>query len=938
MPDVFNLWNISYIEQMWAQYLQNPSLVSSDWRLLFAQLEPALSQGFKAIAPVIEQTLKKYAGLQSLIQALRSEGHLAAKTNPLSPYYSAEAAERTGLLVSAEAPPQLTPTFYGLEAQDLSAPYTLIASPLMPEGATIGDTIKLLEETYTGTTGAEIMVSDPVERQWLIQSMESGKRPASDSRSRKRIMQLLTRAETLERFLHQRFVGQKRFSLEGGETLIPVLDGLIRHASSMGVKELVLGMPHRGRVNVLTYLGKPLPELFAEFAGQHTTGEGAQGDVKYHKGFSSDISTEDGTIHVTLLPNPSHLEIVSGVVEGATRAKQDRLGAQGQNKVVPVILHGDASFPGQGVVAEIFNMSQTKGFTTGGSLHIVVNNQVGFTTDAADSRSARYATDVAKMIGAPVWHVNTDDPEAAIRAIEKALEYRMQFKKDAIVELVCFRKLGHNEADEPSMTQPQMYKAIAKHPGTRALYAQMLEKAGVIAQDQAEALIKEFKEVLQRGGLLQPANAGQQSAADQTKEMGESTIAQPKPANKSSFAAFTNGKWTDYARTAVAKPVLKQLGTALTNLPAGFELHPKLEKMLSERKKMAEGAVSLDWGMAKMMAYASLLIEGYGVRLEGQDSERGTFSDLHAILHNQSGEGVHSPLEGIVKEVGAKKLEIINSVLSELSALAFEYGYSITEPNHLVIWEAQFGDFANGAQIVIDQFITAAEAKWNKQSGIVLCLPHGYEGQGAEHSSARLERFLQLSAQNNIQVCVPSTPAQMFHLLRRQMLRKMRKPLVCLTPKSLLRHKASTSSLEELATGCFHPVLGDNGCCPEKVERVILCSGKVYYDLAQARDEAGLTNVAILRLEQLYPFPEEALITELSRFENATEFVLAQEEPENQGSYYYVERRLRKLMPGLELIYAGREESAAPACGHLPQHKKEQGELVRNALVNKTIN
>ena len=916
MPDICNLSNISFIDKMWEQYRQDPSLVSSDWRTFFAQLEPTTLEALQSESIVTAQSLKQHSALQNLIHALRTEGHLAAQTNPLTPYVekTGNNSENAGLL------PQLTPAYHGLEVQDMAQPFTQVDSSNMSCSATVGDTIKMLEKVYTGSIGAEIMVQNQSERQWLLRRMEGGTRPVADSQTQTqtRILQLLTRAETLERFLHQRFVGQKRFSLEGGETLIPMLDALIRHAASLGVKEIVLGMPHRGRVNVLTYMGKPLPELYAEFAGQHVAGEGVAGDVKYHKGFSCQFGTKGGTIDLSLLPNPSHLEIVSPVVQGSARARQDSRGALGQNEVVPVILHGDASFPGQGVVAEIFNMSQTKGFTTGGSLHIVVNNQVGFTTDAVDSRSAHYATDIAKMIDAPVWHVNADDPEAAVAVIELALDYRMEFKKDAVVELVCYRKLGHNEADEPSMTQPLMYKAIAKHPGTRALYAQMLEKAGVIAHGQAEEYIKDYKEVLQRGGLVQPVDAGEQSQAE--------------PANISSFAAFENGKWTDYTRTAVAESVLKQLGTILTSLPAGFELHPRLEKMFSERKKMAQGEVFLDWGMAKMMAYASLLLEGYGVRLEGQDSERGTFSDLHAILHNQAAENVHCPLEGIAKEGGRKMVDIINSVLSELSALAFEYGYSITEPNHLVIWEAQFGDFANGAQVVIDQFIAAAEAKWNKLSGIVLCLPHGYEGQGAEHSSARLERFLQLAAQDNIQVCVPSTPAQMFHLLRRQMLRKMRKPLICLTPKSLLRHKSSTSSLEELATGCFHHVLGDNGCCPEKVERVILCSGKVYFDLAQAREEAGLTNIAILRLEQLYPFPEEALITELSRFENAREFIFAQEEPENQGSYYYVERQLRRLMPGLLLTYAGREASAAPACGHLPQHQKEQNELVQEAL------
>lgn len=925
-PSFFHLSNIGFIDGMYELFIKDPSLVSQQWREIFAGLaEPDLDEKLIKIGtpPQVVLAIMKREAVTKLVTAFRTEGEKSAKVNPLLPYFVSNADPTS--VVSTTQSSVLSPEFYGLDEEDLDEPFTL-ASPNMPERATVRDTITFLERVYTGSIGFEIMHCP--ERDWLLQRLETEAPLAASTRTvQHRILRLLTAAETLERYLQTRYVGQKRFSLEGGETLIPMLDYLINCASGSGVQEIVIAMAHRGRLNVLVnILGKPLQQLFDEFEGKHAESQGVlSGDVKYHKGYCADIKTKESLIHLSLAYNPSHLEIVSAVVEGSARARQERRGDRQRDQVVPLLIHGDASFSGQGVVMETLNMSQTRGHTTGGTIHLIINNQIGFTTsNPSDSRSTRYCTDVAKMIDAPVFHVNGDDPEAALWVTRLALDYRMRFHKDVVIDLICFRKMGHNEIDEPAVTQPRMYTAIAQHPGTRQLYAEKLNRAGIVNSAESEAMIHQYKEVLGScGSMLLPAESSE----------AQSPSTDSNQASPSRFSRFSHGKWSDYARTALPVALLKQLGGVLTSLPTNFQLHPRLEKMFSERKRMAEGDAPLDWGMAEMLAYATLLRDGYGVRLSGQDSGRGTFSHRHAVYHSLSDSGeetVHSPLETLAN--GRRKFVVIDSLLSEVAALAFEYGYASTEPDDLVVWEAQFGDFANGAQVVIDQFISSAEAKWGRLSGLVMLLPHGYEGQGPEHSSARLERYLQLCAQENIQVCVPSTPAQMYHLLRRQMLRQYRKPLIVLTPKSLLRHKSAVSEIGELASGCFQPVIGDNTVCPEKVTRVIIASGKVYYELEQARREAGQSHVAIIRLEQLYPFPEEQLLIELGRFENMMELVLAQEEPENQGSYLFVERHLRRLFPGREILYAGREASAAPACGHMSEHVAEQKMLVDRAI------
>jgi 2-oxoglutarate dehydrogenase E1 component len=699
------------------------------------------------------------------------------------------------------------------------------------------------------------------------------------------------------------------------------MDEVVNHAGESGVQEIVVGMAHRVRLNMLVnIMGKMPGDLFAEFEGHHAEGL-TDGDVKYHNGFSSDLSTRGGPVHLSLAFNPSHLEIVNPVVEGSVRARQERRGADGYKQVLPVLVHGDAAFAGQGVVMETLNLAETRGYGTGGTLHLVINNQIGFTTsDPRDTRSTIYCTDVSKMIEAPVFHVNGDDPEAVVFATRLALDFRTQFGKDVVVDIVCFRKLGHNEQDTPSLTQPLMYKTIGAHPGTRKLYADKLTAQGVLKDGDGDQLVKDYRQYMEDG-----------------RRTIEPVLTDYKSKYAIDWSSYLNAKWTDQADTAVPITELKRIGEKLTMVPEGFAPHSLVTKLLNDRRAMARGEMNLDWGMGEHLAFATLVASGYAVRITGQDSGRGTFTHRHAVLHDQNRErwddGTYIPLQHVAD--GQAPFTVIDSVLSEEAVLGFEYGYSCADPRTLTIWEAQFGDFVNGAQVVIDQFIVSGEAKWGRQSGLTMMLPHGYEGQGPEHSSARIERFLQLCADNNIQVVQPTSAAQIFHLLRRQMIRQFRKPLVILTPKSLLRNKDAGSPLTDLANGRFRPIIAevDEAINPASVKRVLVCSGKVYYDLVNGRRERKDNSVAIIRVEQLYPFAHKTFETELRKYSKATEVVWVQDEPQNQGPWFYVQHHLyQNMSSGQKLGYAGRAASASPAVGYLAKHLEQQKALVEQAF------
>jgi 2-oxoglutarate dehydrogenase E1 component len=750
---------------------------------------------------------------------------------------------------------------------------------------------------------------------------EFERRAATDLLSREErlwILDQLTSAEGIERYLHTRYVGQKRFSLEGGESLIPMLDDLIQQGGASGVREIVIGMAHRGRINVLVnVLGKAPEELFEEFEGNYDLEElKGSGDVKYHKGFSADMKTPGGNVHIALAFNPSHLEIVNPVVEGSVRARQQRRGDSDRQEVLPVLVHGDAAFAGQGVVTETFQMSQTNGFRTGGTIHIVVNNQIGFTTSRpSDARSTDYCSDVAKMIEAPVFHVNGDDPEAAVGVMRLALGYRQRFKKDVVIDLVCYRRHGHNEADEPSATQPIMYGAIKKHETTRQLYANKLVDLQLISRSDAARMQDAYRDRLDRGEPVPRSTLGMIG--------NEYTV---------DWSRYSNASWDESVDTSISATAVERLGSIVSTVPDEMALHGRVQRIMDERRRMAAGDIDMDWGYAETMAYASLIDDGYDCRLVGQDSGRGTFFHRHAVLHNQLNNREYAPLETVSERPDA--FRVIDSLLSEEAVLGFEYGYATTEPDTLTIWEGQFGDFANGAQVVIDQFISSGEAKWGRMCGLTMFLPHGYEGQGPEHSSARLERFLQLCAEHNIQVCVPSTPAQMFHLLRRQMVRPYRKPLVIMTPKSLLRHKMAVSPLDSLSTGGFELLLPEvEGIRPEKTRRLVFCSGKVYYDLLEARQVRGLQDVAVIRIEQLYPFPIDQYASLLAEYGHVEQVVWCQEEPQNQGAWYQIRHRLQEPLNAQQnLYYAGRVSAAAPASGIYKVHLQQQQALVEAAL------
>ncbi len=927
--------NAPYVEEMYEAYLDNPGSVPDNWRAYFDALQhvPAVD-GTEARdvahAPVIESfaqrakanafankassadlaVARKQVHVQSLIAAYRFLGNRWAELDPL------KRADRPKI-------PELDPAFYDLTESDMDISFSAANSYFGGETMTLRQIVQALRETYCGSIGSEFMHgSDPGEKRWWQERLEKARgKPSFTAEEKKHILDRLTAAEGLERYLHTKYVGQKRFSLEGGESFIAAMDELIQRGGERGVQEIVIGMAHRGRLNVLVNtLGKMPADLFAEF--EHKAAEDLPaGDVKYHQGFSSDVSTPGGPVHLSLAFNPSHLEIVNPVVEGSVRARQDRRGDSVGTQVLPVLVHGDAAFGGQGVVQETLAMAQTRGYRTGGTVHIVINNQIGFTTsDPRDLRSTWYCSDVVKMIEAPVLHVNGDDPEAVVWATQLCMDYRAEFKKDVVLDIVCFRKLGHNEQDTPALTQPLMYKKIGAHPGTRKVYGDKLVAQGVLPAEGPDAMVKTYR-----------------AAMDEGRHTVDPVLTNFKSKFATDWSPFLGKKWTDSCDTAIPATEWKRLAEKLTTLPKDFTPHNLVAKLYADRAAMGRGEVNVDWGMGESMAFASLVASGYPVRLSGEDSGRGTFTHRHAVLHDQNranwDTGTYIPLQNVAE--GQAPFTVIDSILSEEAVLGFEYGYAAAEPNTLTIWEAQFGDFVNGAQVVIDQFIASGEVKWGRANGLTMMLPHGYEGQGPEHSSARLERFMQLAADNNMQIVQPTTAAQIFHVLRRQMLRMFRKPLVIMTPKSLLRAKDATSPLSDFTKGEFKTVIGEQNAeiVADKVKRVVVCSGKVYYDLVRKRDEKKATDVAVIRVEQLYPFPHKAFAAELKKYPGATDIVWCQDEPQNQGAWFFVQHYVHEnMLEGQKLGYAGRPASASPACGYAHLHQEQQKALLDQAF------
>jgi 2-oxoglutarate dehydrogenase E1 component len=926
--------NDAYVEALYERYLEQPESVDPRWRDYFASLaagaqdvphgplieelarrartsrSTSIATANAAPAPAVraEAAAAKQGAVSRMIQIYANRGHLIADIDPL------------GLMVRP-VPKVLGLDYLGLSDADLDTVFlTGSRNEAIKPRLTLREILAQLRHIYCGTIGAEFAhVSDETERLWLQDRFQVGRMQTHlGPQQRKDILWHLTMAEGLERYLATRYPAQKRFSLEGGDSLIPLLEEVIQCGGQHGVEDLVTGMAHRGRLNVLVnVLGKSPEALFSEFEGKYDLKAlRGSGDVKYHKGFSCDVRTPAGNVHVALAFNPSHLEVVNPVVEGSVRARQERRGDERGDKVMPVLIHGDSAFAGQGVIQETLQMSQARAFYTGGTIHLIINNQVGFTTsDPRDTRSTLYCSDVAKMIEAPILHVNGDDVEAVVFAARFAVDYRMKFHKDVVIDLVCYRRLGHNEADEPAATQPVMYAAIRKRPTTRQLYAEKLVREDVIAPTEAEAMVEQY-----RRGL------------DEGKPQAKNVVGLVGNKYTVDWSRFHDVDWSEEVATGVKPALLRDLATKATTYPDGFTLHRQVQRIVDDRRKMAAGQLMLDWGFAETLAYASLLDEGFEIRLTGQDSARGTFFHRHAVGHDQATGATYVPLKHI--KPGQPRFRVTDSLLSEEAVLGFEYGYSTTDPNCLVIWEGQFGDFVNGAQVIIDQFISSGETKWGRVCGLTLFLPHGYEGQGPEHSSARLERFLQLCAENNMSVCVPSTPAQMFHMLRRQMVRSFRKPLIVMTPKSLLRHKLSVSAFDDLTHGSFHDVIGEVDDLPANtVDRVVFCSGKVYFDLLEQRRTAEVRNVAIVRIEQLYPFPAEDYGIALARYPNAREIVWCQEEPQNQGAWYQVRHRLQEPLKGnQELLYSGRRPAAAPATGIAQLHAMEQRGLVTAAL------
>lgn len=888
-----------WIEAQYLIWRESPDRVTPSFRAFFSGFElgeeaAAGLPGKECLAP--ELALKQ-SSVQSLIHRYRDIGHLLACTDPLSP------CKINHPLLDLEA--------FNLDESDLDRIFH--TRRFMKESATLREIVAVMRETYCRSIGVEFMhIQEPAERQWLMDRMEPIRNRLEFTEEEKlAILRKLKEAALFEGFLHRKFPGQTRFSLEGGETLIPLLDSAVSQAAYLGVTDLILGMPHRGRLNVLaTVFRKPLENIFAEFADNVEHGVVGEGDVKYHKGFSLDVPLPDGKhIHLTMAANPSHLEAIDPVVEGKSRARQDRYGDGGEKRVLPVLIHGDAAFAGQGVVAETFNLSQLGGYRTGGTVHIVLNNQIGFTTLPADARSTRYATDMAKMVMAPIFHVHGEDPEAAVHVMRLALEYRQAFAADVVVELICYRRYGHNEGDEPYFTQPQMYEKIKDRPQVADIYARTLMEQGV-----AEERIREMNgEITAR---LEKA-AGKEAAVADAGFKGEWGKVQRE---------YTSMK----VETGVGKVTLLELAERLARVPPGFTPHPKVAAVMGKRREAVVKGEGIDWGNGEALTFATLLREGFSIRLSGQDVRRGTFSQRHCALFDLTTEEAYFPLDTTVSN-GAF-FRAYDSMLSENAVLGFEYGYSIESPDTLSIWEAQYGDFANGAQVVIDQFVASGETKWDRVSGLTLLLPHGYEGQGAEHSSARIERFLELCGDNNMQVAYPSTPAQYFHLLRRQIRQPFRKPLVVFTPKSLLRHPSCVSSLEELTSGWFREILpsGEN---PEKVHAVLICSGKIYYELMERKERDGLADTAIIRIEQFYPLRTDLLRETISRYKNAGSYIWVQEEPRNMGAWSFIRPHLTDIL-GKEPGCVGRREEAAPAVGSHRVHKQEQEKILIDAFQN----
>ena len=919
--------NMPFVEEMYENYINNPASVPDNWRSYFDSLQNLPGDGPDvAHSPIIASFAERAKeGASRAAVSTVSDGRQIKVLQMITAYrFLGNRWAQLDPLKRAERPQiaELEPSFYGFTEADFGEVFSTGSFVFPGERGTLREILEALRQTYCGSIGAEYMyMSDIGQKRWIQARIEPLRSmPKYQPDQQKRFLERVTAAETMERYLHTRYVGQKRFSLEGGESTIVAMDELVRVAGGLGVQEIVIGMAHRGRLNVLVnILGKSPQQLFSEFEGKHAEDLSA-GDVKYHMGFSSDVATPGGPVHLTLAFNPSHLEIINPVVEGSVYARQQRRGDENGAEVLPVLLHGDAAVAGQGVNQEMLNFSQTRGYGTGGTVHLVVNNQIGFTTsDPRDYRSSLYCTDIFKMIEAPIFHVNGDDPEAVAFITKLAMEFRQEYKKDVVIDLICFRKLGHNEQDEPMVTQPLMYKKIQAHPGTRKVYADKLVSQGVIGDDAPEQMIKDYRAALDEGRLIDHpvlTNHQRKFAVDWTPLLGH--------------------EYTDNCDTKVPVTEIERLSKSVTSVPENFTLHSRVSKIIEDRKAMGEGRLPLDWGMGETLAYATLLVEGYAVRISGEDCGRGTFFHRHAVLHDQNREkwdaGNYTPLQHIQEKQAP--FVVIDSVLSEEAVLAFEYGYSTAEPNELVIWEAQFGDFANGAQVVIDQFIASGEAKWGRGCGLVMLLPHGYEGQGPEHSSARLERYMQLCAEHNWQVCVPSTPAQVFHLLRRQMLRMFRKPLIVMSPKSLLRHKEATSSLDDLSKGTFQTVIPEVAeLDPKKVTRVVVCAGKIFYELLATRREHKIENVAILRLEQLYPFPNEVFAAEMKKYPKAKELVWVQEEPQNQGAWYASRHHFADhASEGQKLEVVARPASASPAVGYYTKHNAQQKIVIESAL------
>lgn len=924
--------NASYVEQLYDQFLKEPEAVPQEWRTYFQNL-PRISdspqsdishlevqQYFKELgktsrfkplltndAVVNSEHSNKQVQVLHLISSYRVRGHQKANLDPLH-------------LMRREQVPDLQLDFHGLSPVDHSTVYQTGSLFIKKDKAPLREIIDILEQIYCGSIGYEFMhIVDLAEKQWIEKRIESNHGiPDFPNEVKRHLLERLSAAEGLEKHLDSKYPGTKRFGLEGGESLVPLVDELIQRSGSYGAKEIVLGMAHRGRLNLLVNtLGKNPEDLFSEFEGRATYK--SSGDVKYHQGFSSNIMTPGGEVHLAMAFNPSHLEIVSPVVEGSVRARQDRREDKLGNKVVPIIIHGDAAFAGQGVVMETFQMSQTRAYHTGGTVHIIINNQVGFTTSRQeDARSTEYCTDVARMIQAPIFHVNGDDPEAVLFVTQLALDFRYEFKKDVVIDLICYRRRGHNETDEPSSTQPLMYTQIRQQKTTRTLYSEKLVGDSVVSQEESDFLNSSYRKALDTGA-----------------HVVKSLVKEPSVELFVDWSPYLGHEWTPNYNTTIKLTTLQALARKVVAIPEKVSLHKQVQKIVDDRTAMIDGDKPVDWGFAETLAYASILTSGNKVRITGQDVGRGTFSHRHAVLHDQNSGEEYVPLQCLTPD--QRSFEIYDSLLSEAAVLAFEYGYATTTPNALIIWEAQFGDFANSAQVVIDQFITSGENKWQRLCGLTMLLPHGYEGQGPEHSSARLERFLQMCAEHNIQVCLPTTSAQVFHMLRRQVLCPLRKPLVVMSPKSLLRHKESTSTMEELADGTFQVVISETDDLEASaVERIILCSGKVYYDLRQERRKREINNIAIIRLEQLYPFPSEALHEAMKEFTNFKEVVWCQEEPMNQGAWYSSQHHMRRvaeeLKPGVGLSYAGRDASASPAAGYPALHLAQLNAFLDQAL------